>query len=226
MVSGASRAQGHGALYALLAIALAVTSGFPVAAQDASGPGALDVRVEGGAVTVRAESVPLREVLTRLADVGQFEVRMSERLPARDVSVVLESVTMRQALQRLLVGVGHAVVGMPGGTAGSVSAVFVLAGGDPSASTVVRRASPDVKTPPAERIQELIDTLDTGGLPESVRAAIEAQLGTPDPALAEDVRQRRAEMMEQVMEQIRDAPGVDPAAVEQIREQLRRAGVQ
>jgi hypothetical protein len=230
MISGSFRREVRGVWYALVAYALALSSSFPATAEETSGDPALTVRVEGTAVTVRANSVPLREVLAQLADAGGFKVRILERFPAKNVSIDFESVTMRQALDRLLGGVSHAMVVAPGDPEGSVSLVFVLAQGTPAPADVAP-PSPDRQLPPTESAPTLIEVLeDNGELPESVRATLEAQLEilssgvaetrhngmSPEslraaleaealiakPALAEEDWRRLVEEMEKILDQV------------------------
>lgn len=81
----------------LLAMAVALATG-PVAAADAPPP---EVKVEGERITVRADGVPVEEILRLLVTTTGAELRGGVRTP-RPVSVELDAVPIDEGLHRIL----------------------------------------------------------------------------------------------------------------------------
>lgn len=101
--------QSVAGLLGLLALAV------PGAAQEP-----LMLRIVDGQVTLRAANVPVSAILSEWARVGGTNVVGAERLPVAPVTIELDDVSERQALDVLLRGAsGYLLARRPAGTSGA-----------------------------------------------------------------------------------------------------------
>jgi|CXWL01.1.fsa_nt_gi hypothetical protein len=151
---------------------LLVASAGIVAAQE---PLALEIR--DGQVTIKAQNVPLRTILTEWARIGGTSVVGAERVSAAPVTIELTEVPERQALDVLLRNVsGYLLALRPTGAQG-VSAYNRILIMPPSAAP---RALPQPAAGIAPRLpQTNVDTDDDDDPPEPV---FEGPAGPPRPA--------------------------------------------
>lgn len=186
------RGPGFGGL--VLAVALAVGLG-------AEEPPARVIRVEGDALSVRLQKVPVAEVLDEVRRQTGAQLRGSLRAP-RDVSAEFDAVPLAEALQRLLGTENFALVY---GHAGELRAIKLLPG--PSApgtsgvavaqtmttTTLAQPGGPGLLVlldrhlpiPLSGRLSQVLGT-DTA----SIRQLLELGMHNDDPAVrAEAVRQ-------------------------------------
>ena len=89
---------------ALVAVVLTLCLALPLA--QAAGTNGLQIEVQGGRVTVRAEKVPLNRILDRLAQQTGMKVTYEASPPSQPVTATLESLPVRDAVVRLMEGLG------------------------------------------------------------------------------------------------------------------------
>ena len=87
----------------LLAVALTICLALP-AAQAASGTAGLEIEVNGGQVTLRAQKVPLNKILDRLAQQTGMKVTYEGSAPSQPVTATLDHLPPRDAIVRLMEG--------------------------------------------------------------------------------------------------------------------------
>src|SRR5262245_45326384 len=87
---------------ALLVVALMACLVLPVA--QAAGTNGLEIEVQGGRVTVRAQKVPLNKILDRLAQQTGMKVTYEGSAPSTPVTATLEHLPVRDAVVRLMEG--------------------------------------------------------------------------------------------------------------------------
>jgi hypothetical protein len=134
----------------LLVAALLVTSSWTAAAQQ---PQPLRLEIRAGLVTLRAQNVSLRQILTEWARIGGTRIVNLERVTGAPVTLELTGVTERQALDTLLRNVAGYVLGSRPASATGASAfdrILILA-----SSTAPRTGpAPAVANGPAGRVPQ------------------------------------------------------------------------
>jgi hypothetical protein len=176
---------------ALLAVVLTLCLALPVA--QASGTNGLEIEVQGGRVTVRAQKVPLNRILDRLAQQTGMKVAYESTPPSQPVTAILESLPIRDAVVRLMEGLGVPYVFRTDVSGQRVETLFVSdASGSGGSRTTT--ASSSMSQDPIEYPTEVVEDMQPeyeepieipqpipGVMPELTNAP---PPGTPAPDLA------------------------------------------
>ena len=175
---------------ALLAVVLIPCLALPVA--QASGTNGLEIEVDGGLVTVRAQKMPLNRILDRLAQQTGMKITYESTPPSQPVTATLESLPIRDAVVRLMEGLGIPYVFRTDVSGRRVETLFVS---DPSgASRTTTASTSSMSQDPIEYPTEVIEDIQPeyeepveipqpipGVMPELTNAP---PPGTPAPDLA------------------------------------------
>jgi hypothetical protein len=114
---------------------------------------AVEVIASGGRVTVRAERLPLSQLLDRIAQKTGMKVTYDGTRPSTLVSLDVEGVSEVEAILKLMEGLGISYVFKTDATGEAVDSLIVSG---PGAGTLVAAASPSghVDPPPEEPVEE------------------------------------------------------------------------
>jgi hypothetical protein len=139
---------------ALLAVLLTLCLALPVA--RAAGTNGLEVEVHGERVTVRAQKVPLNRILDRLAQQTGMKVTYESTPPSQPVTATLEQLPVRDAVVRLMEGLGIPYVFRTDVSGQRVDTLFVSDGSGTSRTTT---ASSSMSQDPVEYPTEVIEDI-------------------------------------------------------------------
>jgi hypothetical protein len=184
--------------------------------------GDVTVVMHDGRVTLRAENVPLRQILAEWARVGQTRIVGAERLAGTPLTLQLENVPERQALETLLrsaSGYMAAPRSLPDGSASMYDRIMILPTSSAPAATAAaapgRRGNmPPVMAPqpPAEEANEAAQEQsdvpedfdaalrrgeDPGAMPGTEEQPAEATFDYANPQLMLQQRQQQLEQQQQ-----------------------------
>jgi hypothetical protein len=145
----------------ILALFFGLLSSLPLEAKpNEESPGTLIIQQEGGALTVRANQVPHRQILEGLAKQLDFELIVTGPLDERR-TMAIEARPWEEALKRALTPLSWAFVYRSTPGEPELNKVFVFPakpGGAPSPS-VVTRPTPTAPSPPSSPPRQLPEPL-------------------------------------------------------------------
>ena len=118
--------------------------------------GGLEVEAANGLVSVRANRVPLARILDRLAQQTGMKVTYESGQPSQPVTAALEGLVPRDAVTRLLEGLGLSYVFRTDASGLQVETLIVSDGGGGSGSQVATRSAP----PPAADVEYTMEMPD------------------------------------------------------------------
>jgi hypothetical protein len=118
--------------------------------------GGLEVSAREGLVTVRANRVPLSRILDRMAQQTGMKVTYESGPPSQQVTATIEGVAPREAVVRLMEGLGVAYVFRTDVSGQRVETLIVSDGG----SSGTQAASSPPGSPPAETVDYSVDAND------------------------------------------------------------------
>src|SRR5262245_60405125 len=141
----------RGLLTAVLTLSLALPAG--------AGSGGLEIEANGGRVTVRAQKVPLNKILDRLAQQTGMKVTYESTPPSQPVTTTLEHLPARDAVVRLMEGLGVAYVFRTDRTGERVETLFVSseAAGGATHTASAGGATQDAVEYPTEVIEDVAE---------------------------------------------------------------------
>lgn len=155
-------------LSALLALAQAIPAALPAS-------GSLEVEARGTHVSVRANRVPLNRILDRLAQQTGMKVTYDATPPAQPVTTTIEGLPARDAIVRLMEGLGVAYVFRTDRSGQRVETLIVTEANASGSSTASSGSSAAVQYP-AEVIEEVVEYQEPP--PEM---AVPMELSAPPP---------------------------------------------
>lgn len=137
---------------ALLAAALMIYQAVPVAPPQA---GSLEVVARGTQVSVHAQEVPVSRILDRLAQQTGMKVTYEATPPSQAVTATMEGVPVRDAVVRLLEGLGVGYVFRTDRSGQRIETLIVSGAAAGSASGTMTASQPNVMEYPAEVVQDV-----------------------------------------------------------------------
>lgn len=165
---------------ALLSAVLVLSQAVPQVLAPAGG---LEVVAHGDQVSVRAHGVPVSRILDRLAQQTGMKVTYESSPPSQPVTATLEDLPVREAVVRLLEGLGVGYVFRTDASGQRVETLIVSGGAASGTSTASVASQPNaMEEYPAEVVQEVPEYEP----PPEVQPAEMAppQPGMPAPDLA------------------------------------------
>jgi hypothetical protein len=141
---------------AMLAAVLVVSQALPGGGLPVGG---LEVEVANGVVSVRANRVPLARILDRLAQQTGMKVTYESGHPSQPVTAALEGLVPRDAVTRLLEGLGLSYVFRTDASGLQVETLIVSDGGSGSGSQVATRSAPPPPSSDVEYTMEMPDEM-------------------------------------------------------------------
>ncbi len=168
----------------LLSVVLMLAQAVPVARAT----GGLEVEAHGGQVTVRAHQVPLNRILDRLAQQTGMKVTYESTPPSQPVTASLERLAPRDAVVRLMEGLGVAYV-FRTDVSGQRVETLIVSGGPATTTQTASTSTPQAGVEyPAEVIEDVAEYEEPpeisqpipGGMPEMPQPLP----GMPAPDLA------------------------------------------
>jgi hypothetical protein len=187
--------------------------------------GDLQLTIANGRVTLVADNVPLRTLLSEWARIGQTRIVNAEKLTGPPVTLRLHEVSEAQALDIVLRSAsGYMAAPRPAGMPGAsqYDRVVILAssrptGGPPPANTNFQNTNPRFQTPPPmiqpvdndeEDDKEIDDeTAPTRVLPPGFQAQPGMPVQAPPPGMVLTPQQQQQLQMQMQQQQTQPPPG-------------------
>jgi len=168
----------------LLSVVLVLCQALPLARPSTGG---LEVETHGAQVSIRAHQVPLNRILDRLAQQTGMKVTYESTPPSQPVTATLERLPVRDAVVRLMEGLGVPYV-FRTDVSGQRVEILIVSGGGTSTQAASASSPQEPMEYPAEVIEDVAEYEEPpeisqpipGGMPEMPPPAP----GMPAPDLA------------------------------------------
>ena len=171
-----------------------------------------EIEVKGDLIWLSADRADLRQLLQQLAIERDFKLWISGNLPQQSVSLNSEGKSTEATLRRLLSDNSYALVY---GDDAAISALYVLPAGESHATNLPLSPSNG-----ENRQQVLLNALQSGQVPDDIKAAMLDQFGANPEILQQSVISQRAVAVERLMEQLEQMGTPSPETMQQLRSKL------
>lgn len=181
-----------------------------VATQNLRAADSIDITLSGELVSANLDQVDLRQVLQQLTEQGDIKLWISDILQSQTVSARFENQPLDIALRRLLRDLSHALVYDDNRT--TVTAIYVLPPGEAPPAAVELRPKGSF-----DSAQVLQDVLQSGDIPDSIKAALLSQSNANNEENRNDLARQRAEILSRIVDKIEQIGSPSPETMRQLR---------
>lgn len=189
-----------------LACALAAHAPVLVAQEE------FEIEIRGDLIWISADGADLQQLLQQFAIANDFKLWISGNLPQQSVSLHSEGKSIKETLRRLLSDNSYALVYDDNA---AISALYVLPAGESGPTDLTIAPSED-----EIRQQVLLDALESGQVPDEIKASMMDQFGADPEILQQAVMPQRTLAIERLIEKLEQIGSPSQETMQQLRRKL------